>query len=102
MLDRFGLGDRLRHKPSELSGGEQQRVAVARALINRPSVLMADEPTGNLDTATSAEIIALLATINRDEGMTLMLVTHDQNVAGACRRTVMMRDGAIVDDGSGA
>jgi len=102
MLDRFGLGDRLRHKPSELSGGEQQRVAVARALINRPSVLMADEPTGNLDTGTSAEIIELLARINRDEGMTVLLVTHDPGVAASCRRTVVMRDGVIVSDGTGA
>jgi len=97
LLGRLGLGERLRHKPAELSGGEQQRVAVARALVNEPSVLMADEPTGNLDSANSADIIGLLSQINQETGMTLLLVTHDLGVASACHRRVEMLDGHIVE-----
>jgi len=102
LLARLGLGERLRHKPAELSGGEQQRVAVARALVNEPSVLMADEPTGNLDSANSADIIDLLTEINRESGMTLLLVTHDPGVADACHRRIGMLDGLIVDAGQEA
>ena len=97
LLGRLGLGERLRHKPAELSGGEQQRVAVARALVNEPSVLMADEPTGNLDSVNSADIIDLLSQINRETGMTLLLVTHDPEVAAACHQRIAMRDGRVVD-----
>ncbi|MEE4275785.1 MAG: ABC transporter ATP-binding protein [Thermoleophilia bacterium] len=96
LLEVLGLGGRARHRPSELSGGEQQRVAIARALMNDPCLLMADEPTGNLDSATSAEIMTELERLNRERGMTLMLVTHDPGVAGLCRRRVEMHDGSIV------
>jgi len=101
LLELLGLGERARHRPSELSGGEQQRVAIARALMNDPCLLMADEPTGNLDSATSAEIMTELERLNREHGMTLMLVTHDPGVAALCRRRVEMHDGAIVGDGDG-
>lgn len=95
VLTDLGLGGRLRHRPSELSGGEQQRVAVARALVNQPSVLMADEPTGNLDSENSAEIMELLTRVNRDHGTTVVLVTHDPGVAAACGRIVHLRDGLV-------
>lgn len=102
LLGVLGLQERLAHRPSELSGGEQQRVAVARALVNEPCMLMADEPTGNLDSVTSAEIMELLARINAEQGMTIVLVTHDDAVAGRCKRLVRMRDGRIAPDGEGA
>jgi putative ABC transport system ATP-binding protein len=95
MLQRLGLGDRLHHLPSQLSGGQQQRVAVARALVTRPSLLLADEPTGNLDSATSAEILALLDELNRDEGLTIVLITHEPEVAAHARRQLTMRDGRL-------
>ncbi|MGH9749391.1 MAG: ABC transporter ATP-binding protein [Candidatus Polarisedimenticolia bacterium] len=97
-LVRVGLGERLSHHPSELSGGQQQRVAIARALVTRPSILLADEPTGNLDSQTSMEILDLVRDLNR-QGMTIVLVTHEVDVARRCRRVVEMRDGRILRDG---
>jgi putative ABC transport system ATP-binding protein len=94
-LELVGLADRADHKPSELSGGEQQRVAVARALVNKPEIILADEPTGNLDSERSAEILALLREFNREHGQTVVLVTHDSEVGEACDRIVRMRDGRI-------
>jgi putative ABC transport system ATP-binding protein len=96
LLEYVGLGGRLRHRPSELSGGEQQRVAIARALANRPSLLLADEPTGELDARTGTEIIRLFQRLNED-GTTLVVVTHDEDLAGAARRKIHMRDGRVVD-----
>ncbi len=95
LLAYVGLGQRERHRPSELSGGEQQRVAIARSLANRPAILLADEPTGELDARTGAEIIGLFGQLNKD-GTTLIVVTHDEELAGAARRRIHMRDGAIV------
>ncbi len=99
LLGMLGLRERIGHRPAELSGGEQQRVAVARALVNDPCMLMADEPTGNLDSVTSAEIMDLLARVNVEQGMTIVLVTHDHGVANRCRRLVEMQDGLIANDG---
>lgn len=96
LLAYVGLGHRERHRPSELSGGEQQRVAIARALSNHPAILLADEPTGELDARTGAEIIGLFGRLNRD-GTTLIVVTHDEDLAGAASRKIHMRDGHIVD-----
>ncbi len=96
-LQRVGLGDRLDHEPNQLSGGQQQRVAIARALVNRPAVLLADEPTGNLDSRTSLEVMALFQDLN-EAGITVLLVTHEADIARYTRRIVQMRDGCIVAD----
>jgi len=98
LLERVGLGNRGHHYPVQLSGGEQQRVAVARAFITRPPILMADEPTGNLDSVNGAHILELLLELNREEKTTLVLVTHDQQIAGQADRVVALRDGSIVSD----
>ncbi|MES2792298.1 MAG: ABC transporter ATP-binding protein [Planctomycetota bacterium] len=97
-LSLVGLGSRLDHHPSQLSGGQQQRVAIARALVNEPAILMGDEPTGNLDSKTSREVIALFRELNEQNSITVILVTHDQNVARNAKRTVVLRDGEIVCD----
>ena len=97
ILKRVGLGDRLHHKPSELSGGQQQRAAIARALVTKPSILLADEPTGNLDTQTGDDILQLFGEMNA-EGLTVMVVTHDQQVGNRCDRTIDLLDGLIDRD----
>ena len=96
LLSMVGLAERLSHKPSELSGGEQQRVAIARALVNRPAVLLADEPTGNLDSATKEEIHALFFRLRKELGQTIVLVTHDPSLAALCDRSLTMKDGAFL------
>jgi len=98
LLARVGLGDRGHHYPAQLSGGEQQRVAVARAFAHRPKILFADEPTGNLDAANGQNVIALLGELNRELGTTLVLVTHDPDLARHARRVIRLRDGAVVED----
>jgi putative ABC transport system ATP-binding protein len=99
MLDAVGLGDRLDHTPSQLSGGQQQRVAIARALVNEPSLLLADEPTGNLDSRTSVEIMELVQRLNRERRITVILVTHETEIAEYAERIVTFRDGRVVRDG---
>ena len=96
MLQRMGLGDRIYHLPNQLSGGQQQRVAIARALVTKPAVLLADEPTGNMDTATSAELLDLLAKLNTQENLTIVLITHEADVANRAQRIMIMRDGVLV------
>ena len=96
-LEKVGLADREHHHPSQLSGGQQQRVAIARSLINRPEILLADEPTGNLDTRTSIDIMGLFQELN-DSGITIVMVTHELDIAAYCKRIVIMRDGKIISD----
>ena len=96
-LERVGLADRTHHKPSQLSGGQQQRVAIARALVSKPPVILADEPTGNLDSKAGAEILNLLAELNR-AGNTVVIITHDQNIAMHAERIIKLRDGKIIED----
>ncbi len=97
-LQIVGMGERMRHRPNELSGGQQQRVAIARALVGSPAVMLADEPTGALDTATSAEIMGFLQTLNREQGLTVVVVTHERDIAAYAQRILTMRDGRLVKD----
>jgi putative ABC transport system ATP-binding protein len=98
-LERVGLAERVNHHPAQLSGGEQQRVAIARALVKSPTLLLADEPTGNLDTKSSEAILDILQRLNADSGITVLMVTHEPGVAARCRRIIALRDGLIVSDG---
>lgn len=97
LIERVGLKERVSHRPSELSGGQRQRVAIARSLVNRPKVLLADEPTGALDTPTGLEVLALLRELHAETGLTMLLVTHDEEVAEVAHRTIYVRDGRVVD-----
>jgi putative ABC transport system ATP-binding protein len=97
-LSEVGLKGREHHHPSQLSGGEQQRVAIARALVNQPSILLADEPTGNLDSKTSEEIMGIFQRLNREKGITIIMITHEPDIASFAKRNIHFRDGRIVDD----
>lgn len=97
LLNLVGLGERLKHKPGQLSGGEQQRAAIARALLNEPKILLADEPTGNLDSQTGESVLQLLRDLNRNKGQTVVIATHDQKLAGLCDRGVRMADGIVLE-----
>ena len=99
-LEQVGLGARLDHMPNQLSGGQQQRVAIARALVNQPSLLLADEPTGNLDSTTTREILKLFVDLNVQHGITVVMVTHEAEVAAVCRRVVQFKDGQLIRDGA--
>jgi ABC-type lipoprotein export system ATPase subunit len=98
LLELVGLGHRMDHHPSQMSGGQQQRVAIARSLVNQPALLLADEPTGNLDSTTTEEILQTFQTLNTEEGITIVVVTHEADVAAHCKRTVRMKDGRIEGD----
>ena len=97
-LEKVGLGDRIHHKPTQLSGGQQQRVAIARALVNNPDILLADEPTGNLDSTATEEIISIFKDLNENEGITVIMVTHEEEIAGQAQRIISMKDGLITSD----
>ena len=98
ILEKVGMGDRLGHKPDQLSGGQKQRVAIARALVGEPAVVLADEPTGALDSSTADEVMRLLTELNREERITILIITHDPVIAGQCTRRTLIRDGVLLED----
>src|SRR2546425_3277754 len=98
LIDRVGLSDRLKHRPTELSGGQAQRVAIARSMVNRPSIILLDEPTGAVDTETAQQLVDLLKRLNREEQVTLVLVTHDTDISGQARRQIRLKDGKVLTD----
>jgi putative ABC transport system ATP-binding protein len=98
VLEKVGLNDREKHLPGELSGGEQQRVAIARALVNKPKIILADEPTGDLDSKTGEKILELLQTLNQEEKVTVIIATHDEKIAKKAKRQIVLRDGKVIKD----